>query len=79
MLDEVSLPGAIAEGPGAAAYLLQRHFGGPCLGSARCRGRRALAAALVLGEVMGAFAENFTAQRLPGSIFLSMSWGKEKH
>lgn len=38
-----------------------------------------MVAVLVLGETTGTSAEKFTAQHLPGSVVLSVSWGKEKH
>lgn len=84
MLGEVSLPGGIAERPDAAAALLQRHFGGPCLGSAQCwpagpgQGRA--------GCSVGAWAGNGHFCRkiycpAPATLcfLLCMSWGKEKH
>lgn len=79
VLGAVSLSGGIAERPDTAADVLQRHFGGPCLGSGRqCWGRRAVAAVSVLGEAMSTSAEKLTVQRPLGFIFLSVCPGERR-
>lgn len=84
VLGAVSLSGGFAERPDAAADLLQRHFGGPRLGSAQCW--QAMLGQESGGCCVGAWGGNEHFCRkidcpAPARLHfpLCMSWGKEKH